>query len=550
MSGSTPPHDDERAPHGPALAGKDPGAADEAGQAPRASGGPPPAAPGAGTGTSGGDRDGDGGASTPRATAPPATGDPDGTAGDVDAAGATAAPTARAPDDAAADAPSGAAVAARRAAVTAPPALPVPAPAPVAPAAADAAHGGACENCATPLRGAFCHRCGQSAHNPIHHLGHAVEEVFESFWHLDGRIFRTLRELFAPGRVARDYLAGHRVRYIPPLRLFVVLSLLTFFVGKLVLHFDADANLGGAGTAAVFAGDTTVAQVERHRDELLAELREAEREAGRTPGVKPALIASRARIQGEAASRIAQLRDADEASGADPAVRAEAASAEDGAGTPPDGAASDANAATRRGDPALDRATGAANVPAPAPAAAIDGDDAECAELAADSRHPGWMPAFAGKWIQARVSRACRNLKHADTESGRLFQSFMGAIPGALFVLMPVFALLLKLVYLGSGRSYLEHLVVALYSHAFLLLVLLGAFLLAAAGGWGAPAWAIGLGGGALWIWTPLYLLLTQKRVYAGGWFSTIVRYLAIGTVYFMLVVMVTVYAALMGVSS
>lgn len=41
-------------------------------------------------------------------------------------------------------------------------------------------------------------------------------------------------------------------------------------------------------------------------------------------------------------------------------------------------------------------------------------------------------------------------------------------MPTALFILMPVFALLLKLAYLGSGRLSLEHLVVALYSHAFL----------------------------------------------------------------------------------
>ena len=75
----------------------------------------------------------------------------------------------------------------------------------------------ACENCASALIGVYCHVCGQHAHSPLHHFGHALEEVFESFWHLDGRIFRTLRDLFVPGRVAADYLAGHRVRYVAPL---------------------------------------------------------------------------------------------------------------------------------------------------------------------------------------------------------------------------------------------------------------------------------------------------------------------------------------------
>ncbi len=42
-------------------------------------------------------------------------------------------------------------------------------------------HPKACENCATALHGAYCHACGQSAHNPVRSVAHAVEEVFESF---------------------------------------------------------------------------------------------------------------------------------------------------------------------------------------------------------------------------------------------------------------------------------------------------------------------------------------------------------------------------------
>ncbi|MET0755392.1 MAG: DUF3667 domain-containing protein, partial [Pseudoxanthomonas sp.] len=75
-----------------------------------------------------------------------------------------------------------------------------------------------CENCHATLQGEFCHQCGQSIHNPVRHAGHAIEEVFESFWHLDGRVFRTLRDLLWPGRTAMEYLAGHRQRYLPPLR--------------------------------------------------------------------------------------------------------------------------------------------------------------------------------------------------------------------------------------------------------------------------------------------------------------------------------------------
>ena len=59
--------------------------------------------------------------------------------------------------------------------------------------------------------------------------------MYESFWHLDGQIFRTLYEPWIRGRIASNYLGGQRVRYLPPLRLFVVLSLFAFFAARLAL---------------------------------------------------------------------------------------------------------------------------------------------------------------------------------------------------------------------------------------------------------------------------------------------------------------------------
>src|SRR5688572_2115699 len=128
-----------------------------------------------------------------------------------------------------------------------------------------------CENCGTALQGHYCHVCGQSVHSPTRHFGHALEEVLESFWHLDGRVFRTLRDLLFPGRIARNYLDGQRVRYITPLRLFVILSLLTFFIGKLTVHVDEE-GFKFEGREAVFASAQTIPEVEEQREKLLGEL--------------------------------------------------------------------------------------------------------------------------------------------------------------------------------------------------------------------------------------------------------------------------------------
>ena len=132
-----------------------------------------------------------------------------------------------------------------------------------------------------------------------------------------------------------------------------------------------------------------------------------------------------------------------------------------------------------------------------------------------------------------------------------LTNAFLGSVPTALFLLVPVFALLLKLAYLGSGRVYLEHLVVALYSHAFLCLALLGEMLLSLLADWTStfvPLVAAGMGmvALALWLWMPTYLLLMQKRVYGDGWVATLLRFGAIGTVYSVMMLLAAVVVLLL----
>ena len=229
-----------------------------------------------------------------------------------------------------------------------------------------------CENCATPLQGKYCHACGQSIHNPLRNFGHALEELVESFWHLDGRVFRTLRDLLVP----------------PPSKM----------------------DLGTIGW------------------------------------------------------------DADK-----------------------------------------------------------------------DPIRVGWLPDFANRWLTAEAAQGKHNLSRIQQDPELFMRAFFGAMPKALFMLVPLFALLLKLAYVRSGRPYLEHLVVALYSHSWLLLIILLMCLLSLADDWLAQraAWATaatGWLGGLLWLSMPAYLLLMQKRVYGQGWLKTLLKYFALGSVYFFLV--------------
>lgn len=403
-----------------------------------------------------------------------------------------------------------------------------------------------CENCGTPLQGHYCHVCGQSVHSPTRHFGHAMEEVFESFWHLDGRVFRTLRDLFSPGRIALNYLAGQRARYIPPVRLFLVLSVLTFFIARLTMHVDADSVAFNNNDDRI-ASAQTVEAVVKERDAQLAKLAEAEHKAAQTPGANFGLIAARARIQGEASARIAKLNEQRKAQGKPPVAAPD---------SPPDGYSSDPH--TRHwvaGQPVEGEDEAASTQPATQPAKKERNPptmfdyhgkpwNAQTNPVEVD-----WLPGFANRWLNRKLARAQTNIQRMDGDPNAYLDVFLGALPTALFLLMPVFALLLKVCYLGSGRRYLEHIVVALYSHAYLLLTLLAMFLLTALPDQ-PKIWSVttGLGMAALWIWTPIYLFKTQRRVYGEGWLLTTTKYLVIGSVYLVLVGLATTFAAVEGI--
>lgn len=93
-----------------------------------------------------------------------------------------------------------------------------------------------CPSCETVLQGPYCHSCGQLAETFERSVWHLVVEGIESFFHFDGRFWRTLPNLaLHPGRLTREYLDGKRAFQIPPLRLFLVVLLLVFFTGGLHL---------------------------------------------------------------------------------------------------------------------------------------------------------------------------------------------------------------------------------------------------------------------------------------------------------------------------
>ena len=110
------------------------------------------------------------------------------------------------------------------------PAVPAVA-APAAAAAPEAAvpAGERCSNCGALTAGRFCSECGQRREHAIHSVGHFLREATEDLTHADSRVWRTLAALlFRPGFLTREFFAGRRARYLPPVRLYLVLSVVFF----------------------------------------------------------------------------------------------------------------------------------------------------------------------------------------------------------------------------------------------------------------------------------------------------------------------------------
>ena len=91
-----------------------------------------------------------------------------------------------------------------------------------------------CHNCSIRLAGPFCANCGQKAQDLDPTLAHFLHELTHELLHFDGKIFRSVWTLLArPGVLTREYFDGRRVRWISPIRLYLVFSILYFAVASL-----------------------------------------------------------------------------------------------------------------------------------------------------------------------------------------------------------------------------------------------------------------------------------------------------------------------------
>ena len=382
-----------------------------------------------------------------------------------------------------------------------------------------------CLNCGQALPGAFCPSCGQKAQRlrqPVHLF---LRDAFVEFFGLDGRVWKTLGVLlFKPGRLTRTYLDGRRVAYLRPLRIYLSSTLLFFVLlatldpvsrieSQVVSNFDTDtvrvADHLAENDSILHALQLRVQASEAERDSLLTRLEGLNRDHD-------------------------QLRDQPTVQGPDSSQSVEGALenlAEDiiEVGDEIEDVDSDnqdntARIARMRMESALLSVMPPDSLIVPA----------EIHEVTRRLQAEGSVLTVTGpEWLTR--SRAAQQVRDArtSTEWGKavveLLRSAIGHIPTVMFIVLPVFALILKVLYVRRDWYYSEHLVFGLHTHAFAFVIfcVIGLVLqFGAERDWSGAATTV------LALSIPLYFLLAQKHVYRQGWIRTVIKAWILGWIY------------------
>jgi hypothetical protein len=99
-----------------------------------------------------------------------------------------------------------------------------------------------CKNCQAPLQSGakFCLQCGQSTASLNRPFLDVIQEMAHELLDIDGRLWLTVRTMLSkPGKLTEEFNLGKRIKYTPPLRLYLVISILFFIIfSKLYQVYD------------------------------------------------------------------------------------------------------------------------------------------------------------------------------------------------------------------------------------------------------------------------------------------------------------------------
>jgi hypothetical protein len=159
-----------------------------------------------------------------------------------------------------------------------------------------------------------------------------------------------------------------------------------------------------------------------------------------------------------------------------------------------------------------------------------------------------WLSQEEQQALQQRIDYLAQN-------PSVLAKKLVSLAPQMMLLMLPFWALFLKLVYLFNHRYYLEHLTVAFHTHAFLLLSLMILSVLDLTSDtlsrWlnnPLPEQTINWLETMLLVWMGTYMLFTQKLYYQQGWALTWVKFVVCSLAYSLLLSVTFVAMIIIGI--
>ena len=115
-----------------------------------------------------------------------------------------------------------------------------------------------CQNCGNEIENNYCSSCGQVYESRIKPFASLIRDFLGDIVAFDSRAAITIKKLiFHPGFLTKEYLIGKRVQYVPPTRLYVILSILLFFLISVNTSQDSTQLMIYPGFIEWYEGEQT-----------------------------------------------------------------------------------------------------------------------------------------------------------------------------------------------------------------------------------------------------------------------------------------------------
>ncbi|WP_144393084.1 DUF3667 domain-containing protein [Pleionea sediminis] len=416
-----------------------------------------------------------------------------------------------------------------------------------------------CKNCQTPLSGPFCHQCGQPSKSIIRFFGSLAREFFEDIINLDSRAFNTLIALlFRPGFLTKEYVSGKRFKYVPPLRLFLLTSLFCIFV---IWIINKTSDTPGINVGEKNQEISLVKQQEIYNElgldseEKLEQLSDSEKEklikeleqvnrAMSLVGTAPVPLPKPLKLfQEKNSKQEPQKKESNET--ADKDAKTKQTLENELANLP-----TDIKEQIRKD---IEE-----NSPSQKQSSSTTTEDSLNIQIEDEKANVNVnIPFFSEEENKRLEKRLEQNIQKIKEDPRDFIGDLLEVIPKSMLLLVPIFAVLIKISYPFARRYYIEHLIHAFHGHAFLflsILILIGLEYASSSLNSSENGFFKFIGGTfgflevVMFIWIPLYFLISMKRVYQQNWFLTVWKWLLVGILYFVLFITSAVILLLLSV--